>query len=280
MKKQLIPMTVALAMTWMMAGCQKTVKTAGVENMCDSSLAVLHIDSAEVYTTWAVSDPDLHDWSDLQPYIKGVVQVPKAEQAPVLARAVMEWVNEDCLDGEDDGDMTDVKAMVDGYVKRRTTGDDFKTQGGGTLDFSVRKVFENDKLVTFLYENYVYMLGAAHGMGSVKGATFRKTDGKIFGWNMFRHGADLQPLLNQGLKKYFNVTTDEELDENLLVQDDLYSAHYLPHPGTAPWIDKDGVVLMYQSYEVAPYSGGKPTVVIDMKDAEKYLTTTMNKLLK
>ena len=61
------------------------------------------------------------------------------------------------------------------------------------------------------------------------------------------------------MKKYFEVTTDQELIGMLNGVDDPYD---LPLPGGDPFITQQGLVLRYAPYEIAPYSAGMPTVTI------------------
>lgn len=246
-----------------------------------ADLSEIHLDSVTVDTTWALTDEYRSETmgdEDAVPGLKCVVDVPSASQAPLLANAVMEWINEICMSGTYDGDLMDVKAMVADAINNQK-----KDSGGICSDsyreFNIRKVYENAALITFVYSGYDYAFGAAHGSPYCVGATFRKTDGKIFGWNMFRQNADLQPFLKEGLKKYFEVSTDDELSESLMM-DALYSVEYLPKAINNPWVNKDGIVMQYQAYEIACYAAGQPYVVIPVDKVDNLLTTTASKLIR
>lgn len=241
-------------------------------------LSVVQVDSVVVDTVWAVSDKEVLELAgdDAKPGFQAVIDVPSEAQSPLLANAVMEWMSEVCMGGCYDGDMMDVRAMVAACIRNQ------QTRGGATsgdymVERSIRKVYENKNVVTFVCEGYDYMLGAAHGMPYQYGATFRKSDGKIFGWNMLRSAADLQPFLNRGLKKYFEADSDEQLTEELMV-DEVYSATYIPKATTAPWLTAEGINIVYQPYEIASYAAGMPAVTIPLKDAQSVLTPTAARL--
>ena len=286
MKKRVLLVSTVVAALGLFSACQQKpagVPTSVAEVVAPSAdLSTIKVDSIVMDTTWALKDKDLIEYigDDVNPGLNCVIDVPSVEQSPILANAVMEWVNERCLGGYFDGDVTDVKAMLRAYIKQSCSEEFGYGMGSDTqFQFEIRKVYENNNLITFVCTGDDYAFGAAHGMPYLYGATFRKSDGKRFGWNMFRGNAELQPALKSGLMKYFDASTNEELAENLMV-DELYSPDYLPKPVTDPWITKDGVEMVYQSYEIACFAAGQPSVTISAKEAEKLLTPTMAKLMK
>lgn len=240
--------------------------------------SVLKVDSVKFDVHWELSDPELAEYTGGEkPGLKCVIDVPSFKQNPVLANAIMEWINEH-FGGTYKGDMKDVKSMVKAYIKFCR-----KEEGGmgsdAQYEFEIRKIYENENVVTYLMSGYDYAFGAAHGMPYINGASFRKSDGKLFGWNMFSNTADLQASLKRGLMDYFDVTEDSELEDNLMV-DGIYSVNNLPKPDSDPWITKDGVEMVYQSYEVACFAAGQPNVVIPTAQAKTMLTATASKLLE
>lgn len=270
-----------------MAGCKQTGEEPSVPVTVEevqqpmADLNEIHLDSVVVDTTWTLTDEYLSEMMGDEtavPGLKCVVDVPSASQAPLLANAVMEWVSETCMSGTYNADLMNVKAMVADAIDVQKN--DHNGMGSDCYrEFSIRKVYENASLITFVCSGYDYAFGAAHGSPYCIGATFRKTDGKIFGWNMFRQNAELQPFLKDGLKKYFEVTTDDELSESLMM-DDLYSVEYLPKANNNPWVTKEGIVMQYQAYEIACYAAGQPVVVVPVDKADELLTATAKKLIR
>lgn len=121
--------------------------------------------------------------------------------------------------------------------------------------------------VTLSSGHYVYT-GGAHGGYIIDAATFRKSDGHRMGWDFIQldKRAQLIALLREGLRQYFEVDTDEALDEQLMLFDDpdtpADESATLPLPATEPYLSGNGLNFVYQQYEIAAYAAGLPSVTI------------------
>ena len=136
--------------------------------------------------------------------------------------------------------------------------------------------------LSFAYDVY---LGGAHGSRMEEGITFRKSDGKRLGWEIFDMDkrAELIEKVKAGLKDYFgdvdeeNEDSDAELFDHLMILDDPDTPENelefgIPLPRTAPWLTKDGFVFIYQQYEIAAYAYGMPSFTIPAKELLPLLT--------
>lgn len=201
------------------------------------------------------------------------LEMPSFEQNPVLANAVMEWVAEQ-LGISEAVNLKDGKAIL-----KQCLAD---LEDGQHRDYSVYKVYDSPQFVSFEMEGYDMYVGAAHGTPVMLGATFRKSDGKLFGWNAFKRGTvedGVQPFLKEGLMKYFDAVSETDLADNLAVMDP-YSIDYLPMPDAQPWLTKEGVHMQYQAYEIACYAAGMPGVIVPLKDMEPLMTGLGKSLLE
>lgn len=205
----------------------------------------------------------------------------------LLVRSVREWISES-LGGTYQGELSDTTALCTYYAEQYMRSQDQEDADfrNYLLEDSIECVeeyefnlaWQNDSLVTFTLSTYEYS-GGAHGGSYVAGATFRKSDGRRFGWDMMHsEEVDLNSILKEGLKQYFQITTDEELEQVLMLSD-YHSLDYLPKPATDPWLDQDGVHLLYQQYEIAPYAEGMPQFSIPLDKAQPLLTATIQKCL-
>lgn len=133
---------------------------------------------------------------------------------------------------------------------------------------SVRKVYDTDKVVTFLTESYTY-LGGAHGGTAVSAASFRKSDGRRFGSDILkdRYSETFTEAVKDGLKRYFKVRSDADLEACLL---DV-KVYDIPLPQNPPYFTQDGLTFVYQQYEIAPYAAGMPTFSIPYDVARGFL---------
>jgi len=209
---------------------------------------------------------------------------------PILCNAVREYISE-TLGGTYDGDLDDGQQLVDYY------GDDYKEKLDETYQEDVAandgsdehinsyyrhcdisKGYESDHLITFIINEDIYMNGA-HGAPSSYGMTFRKSDGRRFSTDMMRnlYSDDLYALIKKGLTKYFSstggedITTDEELKEYILTDDNV---NYLPLPKSTPYITEEGVVFIYQPYEISFFAAGMPTFTVPVSKMKPFLTQT------
>lgn len=157
-------------------------------------------------------------------------------------------------------------------------------EGSFLNHLSIELVEQTEERLTFL-EHYEVYTGGAHGGYMVSGATFRRSDGKRFGWEMFDHEkrAELVELMKKGLMAYFNqeaeekIYTDSALFDHLILFDnpetpDNELEFGLPLPATEPWISNNGVEFIYQQYEIAAYACGMPCVTLPFDALKDILT--------
>lgn len=131
-------------------------------------------------------------------------------------------------------------------------------------------LYENDEYITLQSAIYSYSAGA-HGSFVSTGETFRKSDGHRMGWELLA-GYDKKELRNKiksGLMEYFEIKEEpnrsksDQLREMLFgegldgMERDTYNNNF-PLPVTRPYLTKDGVSILYQQYEIAPYAAGMP----------------------
>lgn len=198
-----------------------------------------------------------------------------AQDNETLCNIIREFISDE-LGGTYRGGYSDVDSMLAYYGRQKY--DEFydmaKDMEGSfglpySYDASIRKIYETDKLVTYQTVISEY-LGGAHPSTYAAAATFRKSDGRRFGRDIFNMSFNEKSseILSDGLKKYFEVKTDNELRECLLNMNDYI---IIPMPQSAPYFTKDGIVLSYGQYEIAPYAAGMPAVVIPYSKAKELL---------
>jgi len=223
-----------------------------------------------------------------RPYNFSVIADFPIKGNPALVRNVREWISES-LGGTYEGELADTTALftfyADKYLKTSSEGEDsdfinylLEDSIDCEASYEFKLHWQNDSLVTYTLNCYTYG-GGAHGLTTFQGATFRKSDGRHFGWDMIQNGVDLNEDLKKGLKKYFEVTTDEELMGQLMLMEDWRDASSLPKPQTEPWIDGDGLHMTYQQYEICSYAQGMPSVDISMDRTKEVVVSGMKEAL-
>ncbi len=223
---------------------------------------------------------------------KIVVDFPTSGN-PILVNAIREYISESLgisyagemennMQGSYSGDLGDGQKMIDYYFDLKYK--EFKNahdemaehMQSDTPTFAseteIHYLYETDKFVTYEMKKYEDM-GGAHGGTFIAGMTFRKSDGRRVDWDLFTKS--MQDVIKKGLKKYFEVNTDEEL-ENCL---SLENAYLMPLPVTPPVFTKEGVSFTYQQYEIAPYAAGLPSFIVPYNEAMALMNTTGKNLL-
>lgn len=252
-------------------------------------------------------------------YLTMDVELPSgSDKASVNVRKELIGVMDDILSritsyederffGPFEGDENDTQSLLDYYranafgvisrlaqedADERATfiieSDDFTAEEKETMldnfprwayEFSLRKAEDKDRYVVFQSRDYVY-LGGAHGGVTGKGCmTFSKEDGRLVKdfVDPSRVG-DIQPLIVKGLLEYWNEggfdTTWDELKDVLFIEDGI-----VPLPAWSPFPADEGIVFIYQQYEIAAYAMGMPSFTVPYDDIEPYLTDEARQLL-
>ena len=206
------------------------------------------------------------------------VQYPTDTTSP-LAKIINEYINE-TLGSSYTGNPFEAKAMVSHYIAECLKPDEDEGEmpedmPPGEDKTEISKLVETDKFITYEVSGYSYA-GGAHGSASYDGMTFRKSDGRRMGWNVFvkTNEANFKNLVKKGLKEYWEIKTDAELAERLLdVELDA-----IPLPGAAPLFTEEGVKFAYGQYEIAPYAAGMPQFVVPYDKLAPYMTPVAREL--
>ena len=223
-----------------------------------------------------------------------IIDFPESDNE-ILSNAIREYISEslgssygggeeETKQGSYSGELADGEQMAKYYfdikVKEFTNMYNYmKSEGMPDVpqlasETQITLGYETPKVVTFNFSSYEYA-GGAHGGSVESGMTFRKTDGRRIGWELFSK-VKMQSILLNGLKEYFQVKTDEEL-ENCLSLDGIYN---IPLPVTPPLFTEKGILVIYQQYEIADYAASMPSFTIPYKDAQKILNNTGKKLIE
>lgn len=261
-------------------------KKLSVTVLCISFFSIAACGSHETTTTQFTvknySDSVAKKVQDVNGELKISIDYPETGNEALL-NGIREWI----LDHADCNPTTDINSgdsIVRNYIKTHKEEMDrftaaFAEMGsaqGYSNDIEIKKTFEDDKWVTFNYTLYHYE-GGAHGMMSASGTTFRKSDGKVFGYNMLdlTSREHIAKLIEQALAEEMGFDTVEELKSVLFLPE---GAETVPLPEADPYLDKDAMVFVYQQYEIGPYAMGMPTARIPLNKLDKYLSASFKRM--
>ena len=217
-----------------------------------------------------------------------------------LAAAINEWISEqlggtygDSVEGDYTKLLSDTAAMVDHYYAaiKKLNDDNWKEmaenmqpedlQGMQLFDsIAITKTAEGKDWVTFQFVNDVFQ-GGAHGSHLVFGQTFRKSDGRRIGWDIIRQlpEGNLQELMRKGLVSYFAADNEEGFkEEDLESVLDESARYYIPMPQCPPLFTSEGILFLYNQYEIAAYAMGLPCFVLTWEELKPHLNVTAKRL--
>lgn len=165
---------------------------------------------------------------------------------------------------------------------------------GGMIYSSYQRISvdeESDTYVTYSYCTEGFT-GGAHGYATATGITISKATGKEIGYeseynantmtfsikhqNLFRStkSAGLYKLIKEGVKDYFSDLEDHRISDEELADmlQNVPDVNHIPVPQFPPTFTKNGLVFLYQQYEIGPYAVGMPNFCIPYKKVLPYLT--------
>ena len=149
----------------------------------------------------------------------------------------------------------------------------------------------NEHYVTYQCNSEGF-LGGAHGFATASAQSFSAITGQRIGYETkYNHQKEdfeltnqtlfktplskkLFALIKEGVRSYFKEfddkpVTDEDLRGMLINVDDI---NRIPLPSSAPYFSKNGLVFVYQQYEIAPYAAGMVNFDIPYDKVLPYLT--------
>lgn len=123
-------------------------------------------------------------------------------------------------------------------------------------EVTILKIFENSQFVTFEVDHTIECYNSGRGLqGATRGATFRKSDGRIITWANFANTTALRKTISYSLTTwgeddgYIRVDPETYYDE----YDDRFGTlpggkHILPLPYNPPYLTKKGWHVIYEKY--------------------------------
>lgn len=204
-----------------------------------------------------------------------------------LKQSIREYISEQ-LGGTYEGSLADSTALRQHYTEQYR--DSLRRVAAATAaDSSIMPVFmnieisacaETDKFITYsCTKNWDYHW--LHGFYSSDYQTFRKSDGRRFGWEMFREkdSPRLNALLRDSLKAALEAESDSALQAIVSEAYTTDSVLMVPLPAMKPAFTTDGLLFVYQLYEIVPYAYGAPEVLISYDKLRDLLTVPARQLL-
>lgn len=196
------------------------------------------------------------------------VQLPQSDNKALDEAVAVTFIGKADFKEEEIKDICRQKFTADfGEELESGEDEDMEDMGQFTVEQEATVCYENDNILT--YNSFASSFtGGAHPNSSSTYTMFNKKNGKII-TTLFRSdvkASDLQEIIINGLKKYFEVAEGENVLDFLMLDSDV-----VPMPGNAPAMVNDSIVFIYQQYEIAPYAAGMPSFTVPASDLRQYL---------
>lgn len=291
-----------LTMAAVLCACGHRASTADGVNGDSASISTDNAEDASSEKPALVVDTIHIEHSDSMAEVSFDIQWP-VDGSEGLVKSIRQFIREACdIDDEKfSGTKSAFKDIVDtrynGLVEERSGAYDGEDGPSFSSNVSAVKLVETPTFVTYQLDHSTYS-GGAHGLYVIVGRTFRKSDGREFGYrtdyendnfeskivdnNLLKdmNSAKLYTLIKSGVLRYFKengaeMTSDEELGDYLQVDD----INRIPLPGNAPYMTATGVVFCYTQYEIAPYAAGIISFEIPYAQMQPFLTDEAKALI-
>ena len=132
-------------------------------------------------------------------------------------------------------------------------------------------LLENDALISLQRSGYEY-LGGAHPINWISYMNFKASDGTPLPQAaLFTNKDKILEVAEKHFRETFNLSEEEELSKNgFMFQNDIFA---LPKN---IGFDQNHLILLYNPYEIAPYSTGVLEVKIPLSEVNPWLSFNLN----
>ncbi len=199
------------------------------------------------------------------------VYVPEASEEKALGRAVnrsvreevIEWLDYDEVAGASDIPEA-IRAFGAGYRNLREQFPDEAIGWEATVEGVI--AFESDELLSLKLDGYIFT-GGAHGFTRTQYLNFdKKAARELDNRELFRNLPGLETLAEAAFRKSQGIAPGADINSTgFMFEDNEFRL-----PDTIGF-EPEGLVLLYNPYEVASYADGPVRVLIPYADANPYL---------
>ena len=129
-----------------------------------------------------------------------------------------------------------------------------------------RVTFENKNTLTIALDSYLFT-GGAHGYSSGRFLNFDKTKGnELEVWQLFKNKEDFTQFAEAKFREQENIPEEKSINyTGFMFERDSF--HLPENIG----LTKNGIQLLYNQYEVAPFADGPIELILPYDESAKYL---------
>ncbi|MCR5568562.1 MAG: hypothetical protein K6G31_04730 [Paludibacteraceae bacterium] len=135
--------------------------------------------------------------------------------------------------------------------------------------YFISRIGSHNNLITFNIGTFHYDQYAGRGDEKERYITYDKNTLEDFTWDMVKKEEGLHKLMVEGLMKYYNVNSIEDMWLN----DDYKQGKYIPFPKNPPFVINDTLILQFHRWEITDaWGAGWPSAKIPFNKVVPYMT--------
>ncbi len=201
------------------------------------------------------------------------ISLPQALDKNKVAATINNALKEEVIfllsfdDGSEATDVTEaIKSFGGGYSELKEIYPEETTAWDAKIDAAV--TFENKYVITLEMDSYIFT-GGAHGYSSKRYLNFDKLAGtELENWQLFKDTLEFQQFAEDKFRAQEKIPLGKSINSTGFMFED--ESFYLPEN---IGFNKQGLILLYNQYEVASYADGPIVLMIPYNDVKKYLKT-------
>lgn len=200
------------------------------------------------------------------------VTVPVASNVPIVAdsinKKVFSVVKEIIYFGEEPYKSTDYQGLLDSFI---ASYDEMKTKNpkeifGWEAKIEAKVTYHTDSILNIKMENYMFT-GGAHGYSGIRSLLFDPKTGKnIPNEYLFKDLNKFRAFAETKFRAKYKIPTEQNINATgLMFESDRFE---LP---MSYFFQENGLLLYYNTYEVASYADGPKDLLLSYDELKPYL---------
>lgn len=201
-----------------------------------------------------------------------IVTVPVAENVPIVAdsinKKVFSVVREIIYFGEKPYASTEYQGLLDSFIG---SYDEMKTKYpketfGWEAKIEAKVTYHTDSILNIRMDNYMFT-GGAHGYSGIRSLIFDPKTGKnIPNEYLFKNLNEFKAFAEKKFRAKYEIPANQNINATgLMFESDKFE---LP---MSFFYQENGLLLYYNTYEVASYADGPKELLLTYKELQPYL---------
>ncbi|WP_419212957.1 PdaC/SigV domain-containing protein [Maribacter sp. X9] len=199
------------------------------------------------------------------------ISIPKALEKTKLSETINIALREEIialLNFDEESDAQDIEGAVKAFIKDYQILNEKFPEESIPWEAKIKGTitFENKEILTIKLESYLFT-GGAHGYDTVRFLNFKKVEGtELENQKLFINEEGFKAFAEAEFRKQEKIAAEAPINSSgFMFENEVF---YLPE--NLGYTDK-GVLLFYESYEIASYADGPITLTLPFQKVNPFL---------